>query len=557
MMHLDAEQSLAALTDEFLNDYFAFYPSHASILGLHDYDGRIANFELDSLHTRVETLQRYRARLDAIDPTGLGRLSWFDYQLLRWRIDAEQWKWTEQREYERNPLFHTDYITFDYYIQRNYAPLEVRAEALTRHLRQIPAALTTARHMLHPQLPQVLLEESLPVFDGLVTYMEQSLTETFGNGKLPAALERELWAAGTQASEAIEELKHHVTDTLLPQATEHFAIGAEHFANMLRYNELIDLPLDDLLAVGEEDLARNKAALMELAAQVDPSKTVQEHMQKLGRNHPTADQLLDETRALLESLRSFVIEHDLVTIPTEKHCMVQETPPFARWAFAMMDTAGPFEAVANESFYYVTLPEADWPPEKVEGWLTKFDYATMTGVSIHEAYPGHYVHFMNVRHAPTRLAKVFDTYSHFESWAHYVEQMMLEEGFGAGNVHLRMAQLGEALVRNCRYVCAIKMHTQGMSIEEATSFFEQTAYMDHVTANKEARRGTHDPGYLNYTLGKLLLLKLREEYQQAWGSQFSLKRFHDEYIGYGSPPIPILRSMLLPHTANSLLQVRL
>jgi uncharacterized protein (DUF885 family) len=189
----------------------------------------------------------------------------------------------------------------------------------------------------------------------------------------------------------------------------------------------------------------------------------------------------------------------------------------------------------------------------VEGWLTKFDYATLTDVSIHEAYPGHYVHFSNVRNAPTRLAKVSATYTHYESWAHYVEQMMLEQGYGNGDLRLRMAQLAEALVRNCRYVCAIKMHTQGMSVDEATRFFEEHAYMDPVTANKEARRGTHDPGYLNYTLGKLMLLKLLDDYKAAHGDAFVLKQFHDEYIGYGSPPIPILRTMLLPHDNGDIL----
>jgi uncharacterized protein (DUF885 family) len=201
--------------------------------------------------------------------------------------------------------------------------------------------------------------------------------------------------------------------------------------------------------------------------------------------------------------------------------------------------------VATEAFYYVTLPEPDWSPEKIEGWLTKFDYATMTGVSIHEAYPGHFVHFMQVPHAPTKLAKTFDTYSHYESWAHYCEEMMLEQGYGNGNLQLRLAQLGEALVRNCRYICAIKMHTQGMGVEEATRFFMDNAYMDEVTATKEARRGTHDPGYINYTLGKLLLRQLRDDYRAFHGANFSLKRFHDEYIGYGSPPIPILRKMML------------
>ncbi len=544
-------QQLAILVDDFLRDFFAFYPVTASILGLHEYDGQITDMSSASIALRVETLRAYQKRLQEIDRDGLDQLAGFDYDLLQWRIAAELWNWTERHDHTRNPMVYSNDAMVDNYIKRNYAPASVRAEALTHHLSQIPAALETAREQLVSPIPRLLIEESLPVFDGLVDFLQQSLPEAFDNKSIPASLYENLWAACDQAIAAIQQFMRYLQDDLLPLATDDFAIGAKQFSNMLRYDELIDVPLDQLLARGMEDLERNQAALIELTTNIDPHKSVQAHMQELGRDHPTADNLLEETRRLLDNLQQFLVEHDLVTLPQEGKCVVEETPPFARWAFAMMDTSGPFEQVATESFYYVTLPEPDWSPEMVEGWLTKFDYATMTGVSIHEAYPGHYVHFMNLRHAPTRLAQTVDTYTHYESWAHYVEQMMLDEGYGNGDVKLRISQLAEALVRNCRYVCAIKMHTQGMTIEEATVFFMEHAYMDEVTATKEARRGTHDPGYICYTLGKLLLLKLREDMQAAQGDAFSLKQFHDAYIGYGSPPIPILRSLMLPGGSTS------
>ncbi|NJN67320.1 MAG: DUF885 domain-containing protein [Chloroflexaceae bacterium] len=538
---------LTELAERFLREYFAFYPTTASSLGLHEYDGQVSNLRPESIAARVEALHRFQQQLQLIDPASLERLAWFDYELLRWQTHAELWKWTERRDYVRNPMVYTDDMMVDNYVKRNYAPLEVRAEALIRHLHQIPWIAEAARHNLNPTTPQILIEESLPVFDGLVAFMNESLPELFGGDRLPVSHQAALSEARQKAVMAIEHLKTYLKDTLYPVAQQDFAIGPERFSEMLRYHELVELPLERLLAIGEADLARNQAAIEQVAAQIDPSRSVREHMQAQGRNHPTADRLLEETRSLLEHLRDFLIERDLVTLPVEGQCKVEETPPFARWAFAMMDTAGPFEQVATDSFYYVTLPEAHWPPEQVEGWLTKFDYATMTGVSIHEAYPGHYLHFMNVRHAPTRLAKVFDTYSHFESWAHYCEQMMLDQGYGQGDLHLRLSQLSEGLVRDCRYICAIKMHTQGMRVEECIRFFMAHAYMDEVTATREARRGTHDPGYINYTLGKLQLLKLLEDYRAAQGAAFSLKQFHDAYIGYGSPPIPLLRKLLLPH----------
>lgn len=539
-------QALVKLADAFLRDYFAFYPTVASSLGLHEYDGQITNLHADAIADYVAKLRVHRQRLAQIDPAGLDRLGSFDYNLLRWQIDAELWHFTEYREYTRNPMVYAYNAMVDIYVKRNYAPLEVRVTALTRHLRLVPQAMQVARHNLALPVPAILVEESLNVFSGLIAFLTHGLDEALPD--LPDLhLAQNLWTSRDQAVTAIQEFTTFLQNEVLPSATDEFAIGAGQFAAMLHYNELIDLSLDRLLALGEADLARNQEAAATVAAQLDPDKSVREHMRELGRNHPRAERLVAETSALLEGLRSFLIERDLVTIPSEVRCQVAETPPFARWAFAMMDTAGPFEKLAMESYYYVTLPEPDWSPEQIEGWLTKFDYATLTDVSIHEAYPGHYVHFLHVRNAPSQLAKSFSAYSHIESWAHYVEQMMLDQGFGNGDLSLRLAQLAEALLRNCRYICAIKMHTQGMSVAEATRFFIQNAYMDEVTARQEARRGTHDPGYLNYTLGKLLLLKLLDDYKAAHGAGFSLKQFHDEYIGYGAPPIPLLRKLLLPN----------
>jgi uncharacterized protein (DUF885 family) len=547
-----ATAQLAELSEQFLHDYFAFYPTTASSLGLHEYDGYIVDLSTHAIAAYLDLLRTYQHRLSQIELSGLDRLAVFDYALLRWKIEAELWSWTEDCEHKRNPMIYSYNAMVDTYVQRDYAPLAERAASLTRHLQQIPQAMDVARQNLEPRVPRILIEEALTIFAGLVTFLNDSLPDAMRNLEDPV-LAQDLWQARDRAVAAINDFQSYLRTTMLPRSHDQFAIGAEQFASMLRHHELIDIPLDRLLAIGEADLARNQEALVQIAAERDPARGVHEQMQEMGRNHPPIERLLSETRALLDDLRTFLRERDLVSLPAEGHCHVEETPPFARWAFAMMDTAGPFEQTATDSFYYITLPEEHWSPDEVEGWLTKFDYATLTDVSIHEAYPGHYVHFSQARHAPTRLSKVFATYSHYESWAHYVEQMMLDQGYGNNDPHLRMAQLAEALVRNCRYVCAIRMHTRGMTIEEATSFFVEHAYMDEVTARKEARRGAHDPGYLNYTLGKLLLLKLLEEYQAAAGDAFSLKQFHDEYISYGSPPIPILRSMLLPNTNGALL----
>lgn len=545
----DRARTLTELTDQFLNDYFAFYPTTASGLGLHEYDGRMSDLSAAAIQAHIERLQGYRQQVQTLDPDTMNRLEAFDYALLHWQVEFELWQWADEREYRRNPMLYAYDAMIDGYIKRNYAPLRERAIQLTAHLTQIPQAMQTARANLELPLPRVLVEEALSVYDGLISFLQDSLQEPLRDLNDTTVL-RELWAARDEAIQAFNAFQHYLRHDVLPTAHDDFAIGAERFAKLLRYGELIDLPLDRLLAIGEADLQRNRAALQALAHELDPHTSIQQQMQALGRHHPPTEELVATTRSILDDLRAFVIERDLLTLPEHIHCLVMETPAFARWAFAMMETAGPFEDTNAESFYYITLPEPGWSPEQVESWLTRFDYATLIDVSMHEAYPGHLVHFTQARNAPTRMAKVFAAYTHYESWAHYCEQMMLEQGYGSDNPQLRLAHLAETLIRNCRYVCAIKMHTQGMTVAEATRFFRDQAYMDELTASKEARRGTYDPGYINYTLGKLLLLKLLEDYRAAQGERFSLKQFHDEYIGYGAPPIPILRRMLLPPGAD-------
>ncbi len=548
----ETTHELSTLVDAFLHDYLAFYPTVAAALGLHEYDGQVTKLHPANIQRRVAQVQHYQQQLARIERDQLSRIARFDYDLMQWQAAQEIWQLTEEREYTYNPMVYAYDLMVDGYIKRDYAPLPTRAARLTQHLLEVPAVLEIARGNLRSAVPYVLAEEALDVYDGLANFLITDLDEPLRDLD-DSILSRELWAARDQAVAALRDFHTYIKQTLLPSALPEFALGAERYRNMLRYNELIDLPLEQLLAIGEADLQRNKAALETLAHTLNPHASVNEQMKVLASKHPRAEDLINETRQILEGLRTFLVERDLITLPAESVCIVAPTPPFARWAFAMMETAGPFEPDDAPSFYYVTLPEEHWSPEEIVGWMTRFDYATLTDVTIHETFPGHFVHFSAIRHAPSRLAKVFATYTHYESWAHYVEQMMLEQGYAPDNQELRLAQLGESLVRNCRYVCSIKMHTQGMRIDEAARYFMENAYIDEVAARREARRGTHDPGYLNYTLGKLLLLKLLDDYRAAMGDQFSLKQFHDEYIGYGSPPIPILRRLLLPHDDGVLL----
>jgi uncharacterized protein (DUF885 family) len=251
---------------------------------------------------------------------------------------------------------------------------------------------------------------------------------------------------------------------------------------------------------------------------------------------------------MLDGLRAWIVEHDVVGVPSDVPCRVEETPSYLRWAFAMMDAPGAFEEVATEAFYYITPPEPDWPAERQEQWLTKFSYGTLRDVSMHEAYPGHYVHYLHYRRVPSKIRRVFGAYSFWEAWAHYSEHLMVELGYRPEDQELRLAELAEALLRDVRFLASIGMHTGDMTVDEATRMFVDKAFMAEAPARQEAVRGTFDPGYLNYTLGKLMLLKLRDDYRaqrEAAGEPFRLREFHDRFLSFGAPPVPLVRRELL------------
>jgi len=534
---------LARLADEFLTALFETYPTLAASLGLHEYDGRVPDFTDAARASRISALTAFAARLADVSPDALDADDAHDHTLLRLAVDEELFDLTELREMEQNPMAFSGALDVSGYVKRTYAPLRTRVQRLTEHLRQFPAALAAAREVLRRPAPLPVIATSLEVYEGMIQFHERDLpaaVREVGTGPLWAAFEQ----ANQDALAAVRAFVGYVRDDLRPRATDRFAIGEERFATMLRLGEMVDVPLERLLDLGRDDMARNRGQLHEVVGRVGGGAAVVDVIRKQSRDHPSPSRLVPEAAELLDEIRGYVLAHGLVSIPSDVPCVVEETPPFARWAFAMMDTAGPFET-APESFYYVTPPDPAWTPEETEAWLSKFDYATLRDVGIHEVYPGHYVHFLHMRHVPRRVRQVLTSYSFVEGWAHYCEEMMLDAGYRAGDDRLRISQLCEALLRDVRFIAAIEMHTRGMTVAEATRAFVEDAYLEPLPAEKEAVRGTFDPGYLNYTLGKLLVRNLRDDVRTAQGAAFSLGGFHDALLGLGAPPIPLARRHFL------------
>jgi len=540
---LPAPKELAMLSDEYLTAFFETYPTTAASLGLHEYDGRLPDPRKPNQARRVGALRTFQSRCAAIPESALEAEDAHDRTLLALAIGEELFELERLRELERNPMAYSGSLDVSGYVKRDYAPLPRRVEALTEHLRRVPDYLAGARETLTGKVPLPYLTTSLEVYGGIIEFQEEDLppaVRPVGTGSAWDGFER----ANAGAIEAVRRFLRYLDEEIRPKAVPDFAIGEDHFQTMLRLGEMVDLPCDRLLEIGREDMAQNQARLRAVVARQAPGKAIRDVLAQQSLDHPSAERLIPQAAEVLEELREFVLARGLVSIPSDVRVRVEQTPPFARWAFAMMDTAGPFETAA-ESFYYVTPPEPDWTPEQREEWLRKFDYATLRDVGIHEVYPGHYVHFLQMKQVPRPLRRVLTSYSFVEGWAHYCEEMMLDAGYREDDPRLRIAQLCEALLRNVRFIASIQMHTRGMTVDAAARMFVEDAYLDPLPAEKEAVRGTFDPGYLNYTLGKLMVQKLRDDLRRTEGAGFSLRGFHDGVLALGAPPVPLARRRLL------------
>ncbi|MDB5081185.1 MAG: hypothetical protein JWP00_3109 [Chloroflexi bacterium] len=546
--------NFSELSERILKGYLELHPSLARYyIGLHEYDGRVADLSRQGLERWVAEARQQLAELDRLDLSGFSDQDKFDVELLRHNLESGIFNLAELRDWETSPLFYADGLALFSYLTRNYAPLEERIAALTRHQQQIPGYLAVARENLKPPFARSLLEVSIMALEGELRFRQNDVKTIIQSPEISPALQKESEQANQAASAAIQEMVDYLKEQQ-SQAHDDFALGREKYEKLLRYDELLDLPLENVLAAGERNLEENFARLNALAKEIDPASDLKEIKARFDNQHPSAAELIPYTQGLLDNIRQYLVAKDLITIPNDNLATVAPTPASQRWSFASMAPAGPFEK-SNESYYFVTPPEEDWSPERIEDWLKVFNYGNLEDISIHEVYPGHFIHFQHIHQAPSHVTKVLLMSSpcHFEGWAHYAEQMMLEEGYGNNDPAIRLAQLTWAIVRNCRYVASIKMHTQGMSIEEATGLFTKYAGLAEGPARAEALRGTFNPGYFSYTLGKLMFLKLREDLEKRDGASFNLKAFHDACVSNGAPPVPLLRRKLMGENSGSLL----
>ena len=556
------QSAVSNLAETAVAEHWDFLPTSGSRIGRHEYDGRLPDFSGNRIQNRVEQIHRTLGQLSGIpllpEPNAINGESGhamlrLERNLLEMFLRRELFNLEEMQTLHNNPQRQVGYLNVGGYVQRDYGPLPDRIRAATVVLRQAPDFLDTLDHLTDAELGAPIKDMAVEAYRGMATYCRTGLADAAAAcARLAPDVSAEFDRARQDASSALDRF----ADVLQSRATRpEFSIGSTLYGRMLAEGEGVTTSLADLLAIGQANLEQNLSKLDQAAALVAPGKSVREAVAQVSANHPSATGLIPDTREMLEDIRQSLIDHEIIGLPSEERCQVTETPPYMRYAFAAMDSPGGLESVATEAYYYVTPVEPDWTQQQQEAWLSNFNYHTLKIISIHEVYPGHYVHNLHNRHrAPLPLInRVATSYAFTEGWAHYTEEMMLETDYGRNDPALWLTQLLEALVRNCRYLCSLGMHTQGMTPDEATRFFQNHAYMEEHPARREALRGTFDPGYLNYTLGKLMLLKLRQDWRTQEGNAYSLRRFHDTLLSWGAPPVPIVRQAMLANPGQQVL----
>jgi uncharacterized protein (DUF885 family) len=543
------------LVDQYFDAYFKLHPTEGTAAGFHQYDSQLEDFSRSGLDRERAFLKEYQEKFAAIHAPSHPSAS-SDVELLRSSIAGQLLDLENIRMWEKDPDHYSSFVSASAFtiMSRNYASQEQRLRALVARERQMPQVFDAARHnLMNP--PRVYTEVALEQVPGIIGFFQSDVPAAFSEVKDPQLLS-EFRTTNQAVIAALEKYQDFLKQDLLPVSHGDFRIGAENYRKKLADEEMVDIPLDRLLEIGMADLRRNQRALKETAAKIDAQRTPQQILQQEEKDHPAPGQLLDAFRGVLGGLKSYIIAQHIVTIPSPVLPIVEETPPFARaLTSASMDTPGAYETKAKEAYFNVTLPEANWPEQRRQEFMESFNRGTIISTAVHEVYPGHYTQFLWVQEAPSKARKLIFSGSNAEGWAHYCEQMLLDEGYGrtsglaadkdAAFLQLRLGQLQDALLRDARYIVGIEMHTGKMTFDQGVNFFVKEGYQTHAVAEMETKRGTSDPTYLVYTLGKLEIMKLRDDYKKMRGPSFSLQEFHDQFMKQGAVPVKLIRKAML------------
>jgi len=526
--------------DAFIADWFVLDPANAVYQGKHEFDGKLADWSAAGLKAQGDFLRDAIAKAQGFDAAKLNKDDAFERDYL---VSVAQGKlfWLEEADQPHtNPAWYIgNGLDPNVYVARNYADAPTRMKALIAFYKQVPAAAANIRANLKVPMPLSFVNLGVAAFNGFADYYTGDAKAAFASVKDPA-LQKQFDDAAAPAAKAMHDLATWL-EGQKATANQGFALGADRFAHMVRQTEGVDVSLDTLEAAGRADLARNQAALKAACAKYAPGATILACTQKMGA-HKADGGPVAAARKMIPDLRAFVIKHDLVSIPGTEQALVEESPPYNRSNSAYIDPPGPFDK-GVPSVYYLAPPDPSWSKEKQDAFVP--GYGNLLFTSVHEVMPGHFVQFLHANRAHSIFGSLFVGYAFAEGWAHYSEEMMWEAGLGNGDAETHVGQLSEALLRDCRYLSAIGLHARGMTMAQSKQMFMEQCFQDEGTADQQAARGTYDPAYLNYTMGKLMIRKLRADWTAQHGGRQGWKAFHDAFLSYGGPPIPLVRKAMM------------
>jgi uncharacterized protein (DUF885 family) len=554
-----ANQTFTYLSNQYFQDvYFKFAPTAGTGAGLHQYDAQLEDYSAAGMQREAAALHDFEKKLMAIDPSALDAEPAADYQILLNNVRGQLLQLETVRGWEKNPDNYSSGVTNAIFVimERAYAPANVRLRAVIERERQIPQVFAEARKNLKNP-PHIYTEIALQQIDDDVSFFEHDVPSAFASAD-DAQEKAEFAKSNAAVIEALKSYGAWMKSDLLPRSDGDFRWGADTFSKALAYNEMVDIPLDRLLQIGYADLHKNQAEFARVAKEIDPAKMPQQELAELAAMHPAPDKLLQAFHDRFNSEIGFIHAHHIITIPSDVQPTLEETPPFERATTqASMDPPGPFEKNSNKAYFNVTLPDPSWSAQRTSEYMAAFNLGTIVSTSVHEAYPGHYVQFLWQPEFPSTIRKVLGANTNIEGWAHYCEQMMLDEGYGQSGAGaasereaklIRLGQLQDALLRDARFVAGIRMHTGvggALTIPEAEDFFVKEGYQARPIAEVETKRGTADALYLYYTLGKLEIMKLREDVKKKQGAAFNLQQFHDAFMHQGFAPVKVIRKAML------------
>ncbi|HXC96221.1 MAG TPA: DUF885 domain-containing protein [Edaphobacter sp.] len=561
--HLSADggvQTFNFLADQFFSDaYFRYNPTIGTQVGLHQYDSQLEDYSAATNQKEIAALHAFEKKIEAIDPSSLDAPVAADREILLNHIHSALLTDEVIRPLEKYPDVYSSGITASTFVimERPYASTSTRLRAAIEREKLMPAVFLEARKNLKNP-PHISTEIALEQIDGDISFFQNDVPSAFFSGP-EAVTDAELKAAFAKSNAAvIDALKSYgawLKSDLLPRSNGDFKLGADTFRKKLLYDEMVDIPLDRLLQIAFDDIHKNQAEFARIAKEIDPTKTPQDVLTELQGIHPAPDKLLSAFQDTFTSLITFINTHHIITIPSKVEPTLEETPPFMRaTTFASMDPPGPFETHSTKAYFNVTLPEKGWTAEHIAEHMAEFNIGTVISTSVHEAYPGHFVQFLWQDQFPSKTRKLLGAASNIEGWAHYTEQMMLDQGYGQPTTGakdereanlIRLGQLQDALLRDARFVNSIKLHTGQFTFDQAVDFFVTDGYQSHAAGLVETKRGTADATYLYYTLGKLEIMKLRADMMKKQGASFNLEQFHNDFMRQGPAPIKIIRKTML------------